>query len=54
MGKLSKYILDQIIRARMSGNWLVQADMISGRSQGLDWQLLTNGDLFGKSLIIVF
>ncbi|KAI6199817.1 Autophagy protein 5 [Aphelenchoides besseyi] len=36
MGSLSKYILDQIVRARMSGYWLVHSEMIQNRRQGLE------------------
>ncbi|KAI1723282.1 protein BCCIP like protein [Ditylenchus destructor] len=46
MGGLSKYILDQINRARYSGSWLVHAEMIGSQRQGLEWQSVTNGDLF--------
>lgn len=33
----------------MPGYWLVHSEMIGGRRQGLDWQDLTNGDLFASS-----
>ncbi|KAI6241926.1 putative effector protein [Aphelenchoides fujianensis] len=49
MGQLSKYILDQITRAGMSGYWFVHSEMINGRRQGLDWQTLTSGDIFQPS-----
>ncbi|KAI1722855.1 hypothetical protein Ddc_07037 [Ditylenchus destructor] len=49
MGGLSKYILDQINRARYSGSWLVHAEMIGSQRQGLEWQSVTNGDLFQSS-----
>ncbi|KAI6213584.1 Autophagy protein 5 [Aphelenchoides besseyi] len=43
MGSLSKYILDQIVRARMSGYWLVHSEMIQNRRQGLDPRILQCG-----------
>uniref|UniRef100_A0A915CVK9 Uncharacterized protein n=1 Tax=Ditylenchus dipsaci TaxID=166011 RepID=A0A915CVK9_9BILA len=49
MGALSKYILDQIVRARYSGSYLVHAEMINGQRQGLEWQSVTNGDLFQRT-----
>ncbi|KAH7730397.1 hypothetical protein AAVH_01445 [Aphelenchoides avenae] len=49
MGALSKYILDQIVRARYSGYWFVHAEMITNQRQGVEWQSVTNGDLFAAS-----
>uniref|UniRef100_A0A914CIN2 Uncharacterized protein n=1 Tax=Acrobeloides nanus TaxID=290746 RepID=A0A914CIN2_9BILA len=49
MGQLAKYILDQIVRARYSGSWFVHAEMISSQRQGLEWQSVTNGDLFAAT-----
>ena len=44
-----KYILDQIVRARYSGYWFVHAEMITNQRQGVEWQSVTNGDLFASS-----
>uniref|UniRef100_A0A1I8ADG5 SCP domain-containing protein n=1 Tax=Steinernema glaseri TaxID=37863 RepID=A0A1I8ADG5_9BILA len=50
MDQLTKYILDQIVRARYSGQYLVHAQMINQWTQGVQWQSTTNGDIFtGKS-----
>ncbi|TKR86375.1 hypothetical protein L596_010979 [Steinernema carpocapsae] len=50
MDQLTKYILDQIVRAHYSGNYLVHAQMINAYHQGVQWQSTTNGDLFtGRS-----
>ena len=46
MGALSKYILDQITRARYPGYWFIHAQMIQNQHQGIEWQSTTNGDLF--------
>uniref|UniRef100_A0A7E4V141 SCP domain-containing protein n=1 Tax=Panagrellus redivivus TaxID=6233 RepID=A0A7E4V141_PANRE len=51
MGSLSKYILDQIVRARIPGTWFVHSEMIAGQRQGLEWQSVTNGDLFAPTSI---
>uniref|UniRef100_A0A0M3IKC4 DUF4362 domain-containing protein n=1 Tax=Ascaris lumbricoides TaxID=6252 RepID=A0A0M3IKC4_ASCLU len=48
MGQLSKYILDQIIRAAYPGKYVVHAQMIGSTRQGLDWQTLTNSDIFTR------
>ncbi|KAJ1363750.1 hypothetical protein KIN20_023679 [Parelaphostrongylus tenuis] len=51
MDALSKSILNQIILSGKKGSWIVHAEIISGRSQGRDWQTTTNGDLFsGRSM----
>ncbi|KAE9552107.1 hypothetical protein FO519_004687 [Halicephalobus sp. NKZ332] len=49
MGSLSKYVLDQIVRARYSGSWFIHAEMIQNQRQGLEWQSVTNGDLFAPT-----
>ena len=49
MGQFAKYILDQIVRARYSGSWFVHAEMINGQAQGVNWQSVTNGDLFAPT-----
>uniref|UniRef100_A0A915E2W8 Uncharacterized protein n=1 Tax=Ditylenchus dipsaci TaxID=166011 RepID=A0A915E2W8_9BILA len=46
MGALTKYILAQINRAHIGGTWLVHGEMINSQHQGLEWQSVTNGDLF--------
>ncbi|VDM46141.1 unnamed protein product [Toxocara canis] len=48
MGQLSKYILDQIVRAGYPGKHVVHAQMIGSSRQGLDWQTLTNSDIFTR------
>ncbi|KAK0413263.1 hypothetical protein QR680_006695 [Steinernema hermaphroditum] len=50
MDQLTKYILDQIVRARYPGQYLVHAQMINQWTQGPQWQSTTNGDIFtGRS-----
>ena len=49
MGSLSKYILDQITRARYPGYWFIHTEMIQNQRQGLEWQSVTNGDLFAPT-----
>lgn len=51
MDALSKSILNQIVSFGKTGKWIVHAEIISGRSQGRDWQTTTNGDVFsGRSM----
>ena len=49
MGALSNFILDQITRARYPGYWFIHAQMIQNQRQGLEWQSVTNGDLFAPT-----
>uniref|UniRef100_A0A914WPL9 Uncharacterized protein n=1 Tax=Plectus sambesii TaxID=2011161 RepID=A0A914WPL9_9BILA len=46
MAKMTRYILDQIVRSRYPGFWMVHGQKVAYGTQGPDWQTLSSGNVF--------
>jgi hypothetical protein len=45
---LATYILQNIQSARIRGSWLVHAEMVGRQHWHIEWESLTNGDLYNR------